>query len=95
MLDKHDMSEYILCAAISLSIRDNEPPIVIGGYRHGDCFTTAINMGYANYISQDKQGFITSTGRFVDRKEAKVIARNANQLLRDSVFENLISEDIY
>lgn len=95
MLDKHDMSEYILCAAISLPIRDNEPPIVIGGYRHGDCFATAINMGCSNYISQNKQGFITSTGRFVDRKEAKVIARNANQLLRDSVFENLISEDIY
>lgn len=95
MLNKHDITEYILCAAISLPIRDNEPPVVIGGYRHGDCFSTAINMGYSNYISQDKQGFITSTGRFVDRKEAKIIARNANQLLRESVCENLISEDIY
>ena len=95
MLDKHDMSEYILCAAISLPIRDNEPPIIIGGFRHGDCMTNAIKMGYLNYISQDEQGFLTSKGRFVDRKEAKIIAKNANQLLRDSIFENLISEDIY
>ena len=94
MLDKHDMSEYILCAAISLPIRDNEPPIIIGGYRHGDCFTTAINMGYSNYISKNKQGFITSKGRFVDRKEAKIIAKKANQLLRDSIFKDLIIEDM-
>ena len=57
--------------------------------------TNAIKMGYLNYISQDEQGFLTSKGRFVDRKEAKIIAKNANQLLRDSIFENLISEDIY
>lgn len=87
--------EYILCAAIALFIKDNEPPVIIGGYRHGECMTNAIKMGYSNYISQDEQGFLTSTGRFVDRKEAKMIAKNANQLIRDSVFENLISEDLY
>jgi len=89
------MSEYILCAAIALSVRNDEPPVIIGGFRHGECMTAAIKMGYSNYISQDEQGFLTSKGRFVDRKEAKVIAKNANQLIRDSIFENLISEDIY
>ena len=89
------MLEYILCAAIALSIKDDEPPVIIGGFRHGECMTNAIKMGYSNYISQDEQGFLTSKGRFVSRKEAKIIAKNANQFIRDSVFENLISEDIY
>lgn len=87
--------EYILCAAIALTIKDNEPPVIIGGFRHGECMTAAIKMGYPNYITQEEQGFLTSKGRFVDRKEAKIIAKNANQLIRDSIFENLISEDLY
>lgn len=89
------MLEYILCAAIALSIKDNESPIIIGGYRHGNCFDTAIKLGWAKRITQEEQGFITSIGRFVGREEAKEIARNAGQLIRESGFKQLISEDIY
>ena len=89
------MLEYILCAAIALSIKDNESPIIIGGYRHGNCFDTAIKLGWTERITQEEQGFITSTGRFVGREEAKKIARNAGQLIGESGFKQLISEDIY
>lgn len=89
------MNEYILCAAIKLSVKENEPSVIVGGYRHKDCIESAIRLGYTHYISQNEQGFITSTGRFVDRKEAKNIARTAKQLIRDSNNEKLMSEDIY
>jgi hypothetical protein len=42
------------------------------------------------------QGFVTSTGRFVDRYEAKVIARERHQLLeRASLSDELFSEDVW
>lgn len=87
--------EKILCAAIALNINDDDPPVIIGRYRHGNCFQAAVALNYGKYISQDDQGFLTTKGRFVNRAEAKIIARNANQLLRYSAFKNLISEDIY
>lgn len=88
-------NERILCAAIQIRKSKDAKPIVIGGYRHGDCFTAASRLGYTAYIDQDEQGFITSEGRFVDRKEAKQIAKQAGQLIRNSMFTHLISEDIY
>ena len=88
-------SERILCAAIQIRKSKDDEPIVIGGYRHGECFEAASKLGYMAYIDQDEQGFITSTGRFVNRKEAKMIAKQAEQLIRNSEFESLISEDIY
>ena len=87
--------ERILCAAIQIRKSKDGEPIVIGGYRHCDCFRTASKLGYMAYIDQDEQGFITSKGRFVDRKEAKQIAKQANQLIRLTDFKHLISEDIY
>ena len=88
-------SEKILCAAIQIRKNKDDEPIVIGGYRHGDCFNTVFKLGYTAYIDQEEQGFITSKGRFVNRKEAKTIAQQANQLIRNSEFKSLISEDIY
>lgn len=44
----------------------------------------------------DGQGFITSTGRFVDRKEAALIARAANQLIREPTPSYMLtSEDVW
>ncbi len=93
--EKDKDCERILCAAIQIKINKNSKPIIIGGYRHGDCFRAVSKLGYTAYIDQDEQGFITSKGRFVNRKEAKALAKQANQLIRLSDFENLISEDIY
>lgn len=47
-------------------------------------------------IPEHEQGFVTSTGRFVDRVEARRIAKEAGQLLpRASVGEDLFSEDVW
>lgn len=47
-------------------------------------------------FKQSKQGFITSTGRFVDRKEAWIIARAANQVGdRTHVKGTLFTEDLW
>lgn len=86
-------TEYILCAAIKITI--NDETIIISGYRHGDCFNIVHKLCPNKHINQDEQGFLTSSGRFVDRIEAKKIAKQANQLIRDSIFSKLISEDIY
>jgi len=44
----------------------------------------------------EKQGFITSKGRFVDRKEGLLIASTANQLIRKTQpLYLLFSEDMW
>lgn len=103
------MNEWILCAAIhyddgEINIRrtcKNYPKtgIVICGYRHPDIIgILPTNNSLRNDGKEYKctQGFITSKGRFVDREEAYLIAKKADQLLND--FEGkskLFSEDIY
>lgn len=43
-----------------------------------------------------KQGFLTSDGQFVDRRQARVIANDAKQLLpRDGGKPELYSEDVW
>lgn len=44
-------------------------------------------------IGPDEQGFVTSTGRFVDRPEAMRIARRAQQTFSDH--PHLFSEDLW
>lgn len=75
--------------------------IVIAGRRHANCYhTLELLVPGANksdkYPTRDQQGFITSTGRYVDRKEAYIIAKAAGQcsLEHDDIPE-LISEDLY
>ena len=43
----------------------------------------------------EEQGFVTSTGRFVDRAEAERIARTARQLVGDIIGGELTSEDLW
>ncbi len=78
--------------------------LVFCGWRHGDCFTTlnawasGLAGGERQRIGKEQlagrhQGFLTSNGRFVDRKEAMIIARTAEQT---SVTKSeLFSEDLY
>lgn len=103
------MNEWILCSAIhyddgEINIRrtcKNYPKtgIVICGYRHPDIIgILPTNNSLRNDGKEYKctQGFITSEGRFVNREEAYLIAKKADQLLND--FEGkskLFSEDIY
>ena len=43
----------------------------------------------------DDQGFLTSRGRFVSRKEAEEIARECGQVVGDLIGGILTSEDLY
>lgn len=93
------MKERIICAAIQIV----ETGKVFYGHRHNHCFT-AMN----DYLSwtmnrqeigkvKSVQGFVTSNGRFVDRKEALIIALENDQVLDKSQIrgDNLYSEDLY
>jgi len=42
-----------------------------------------------------EQGFITNTGRYVNREEALEIATNANQLIKEVRLSMLFSEDLW
>jgi hypothetical protein len=54
------------------------------------------SMSSLEITSKTEQGFETNLRPFVDRKEAKIIARNADQLLdRASKLNILFSEDVW
>lgn len=68
--------------------------------RHGDILATmSVVMGIdAMRVPPENQGFVTSTGRFVGRVEAKGIAWRAKQIVRHSAGEHcpeLFSEDLW
>lgn len=82
--------------------------LVFSGWRHSDCFITLnaweglLPYGERELIGKEKlagrdQGFLTSTGRYVGRKEAADIARMAGQILRPERQGtiDLFSEDLY
>ena len=97
--------EYILCAAIKrrkpikpksynyqtldTQIPDDIYSIEIGR-RHNDILA---RFG-KSHLDVTKQGFYTSYGRFVDRKEALQIAKDAGQV-EETDFNQLYSEDLY
>lgn len=60
--------------------------------RHGD----VLALPGCPFIQPDEQGFLTSTGRFVDRSEARGIAERRGQLLPDArQMKELFSEDVW
>lgn len=103
--------EYILCAAILRKeprtdihpYHDNDICKIEIGYRHHD-----ILQRFMQEVRRDQaaQGFYTSKGRFVNRKDAMIIAMNAGQVENifdseehltesDSLIKDLYSEDLY
>lgn len=85
--------EICICAAIKL-----DDGRIIRGHRHDDCIQTVLKWKEAGQDirrpSLDDQGFFTSYERFVDRKEALKLQREAgrNRCIIGSV---LTSEDLY
>lgn len=80
--------EYIVCAAIKRKTPrtlPNQPSYPINhyelGHRHFD-----IIWRYRDELDVDEQGFWTSHGRFVDRKEAALIGYRSGQLSYEKVF---------
>jgi hypothetical protein len=96
--------EFILCSAIKrikpretkCNYHNNDIHLVELGYRHHD-----ILIRFKGEVSTNlfDQGFYTSLGRFVDRKEAYKIAYDAGQLKNPEYSEDyeyrLFSEDLY
>lgn len=94
-------TEYIICSAIWYNDgikRLHQPKniqegIVYGGRRHHNCFIM-LNSAFPNYIKKNHiQGFLTNFDRFVDRKEASIIAYKSGQIKYQK--EYLTSEDLY
>lgn len=94
--------ERILCAAIwfnDKSQHEHQPKnvqsgIVVCGRRHHNVFATltALSIDRRN-IGHAVQGFVTNEDRFVDRKEAAIIAHKAGQIAAQ--INILTSEDLY
>lgn len=93
------MKIFIICAAIHLP----EMNKTYYGHRHPHCIEAkngelSWNMS-RKQIKQVKeiQGFVTNEGKFVDRKEAYLIAKESNQILDSSKTRGLelYSEDLY
>lgn len=104
MKTMHTSGDRIQCAAIWYNDNKVHPhqPVnvesgfVLCGFRHGNCIAnlTVFGMKSSSY-EKHIQGFLTNTGHFVDRKEAMIIARRANQLLTNTSSNMLFSEDLY
>ena len=111
----NNKEEYILCAALRRKVprntdsyHQNDIDLIEIGYRHHDIRN---RFGDEVSCSPKDQGFYTSKGRFVGRKEAMEIAYKANQVMSlsrifknydiDSIlngtleYNDLFSEDLY
>lgn len=88
--------EFILCSAFHYDdgeqYKEQAVNIISGfivcGRRHSDCYNIFELMCRCkdfdiNKFTKDKLGFITSTNRFVGRKEGYIIAKRENQLVHD------------
>ena len=96
----------IICAAIKIEHTDitgdkELEPIIICGYRHGNCFEIAKRL-HCN-ISKYTEGFINHKGVFLDRCEAYREAKTCGQINAhnqwyrkdNKVPDELYSEDLY
>jgi len=89
-------AERCICAAIKLPNGD-----LVKGRRHNNCISLAVELGASRGdIAGAIQGFMTTTGRFVDRKVGMEIQKASglpSKYSHDGVYrgEILFSEDLY
>lgn len=102
-------SEVCLCAAIKMPNGE-----VVRGHRHDNCFDVVRRRHHAKYrdqhdadseaarlaITRAEQGFLTSRGRFVGRREGMVLMRASglpSHYSKDGKYngDELFSEDLY
>lgn len=100
----HNLGTRIQCSAIwyhDSKEHPHQPPnietgFVLCGFRHGNCIANLTVFGKkSSSYTRHVQGFITNTGHFVDRKQAMIIAKAANQLIVKHTGDSLFSEDLY
>ncbi len=79
-----------------------ESGLVVEGHRHADIIRTMVNLlgkrtctNGEDCAGESEQGFVTNKNRFVNRVEAMKIARDANQIIAETTFPELYSEDLY
>ncbi len=65
------------------------------GFDHGECFKRLNEDNMIIVHSYIEQGFVDSDGKFVDRKQAMIIAKEAGQLRYEPSKKTLISEDLH
>lgn len=103
--------EKIICAAIwyqdlpdqHFLPKNLDHGLVVCGHRHGHCIDIVkVLSGLRTVqiapdgVGETTQGFLTDTNRFVNREDALLIAKGANQLNGRVRYGNeLYSEDIY
>ena len=103
--------EYILCAACwykDIELKkvfeecvlpyNCDRGLVFCGWRHAQCMYSMISITgkRQSEAGEEIQGFLTNKNRFVDRREALEIAKQANQLNnRTDCRVQLYSEDLY
>ena len=85
----------IVCAAIA-----NEGIIVVGVRHHDSFINRQIRESGHWDRAKEIQGFVDQYGNFLNRKDAKVVAKAANQIIKtgggyDDSCENLYSENLY
>lgn len=98
----------ILCSAVHYrngkkysSHPTNKPlGLVVCGRRHNDCFVVLkqIKDYDESLVEHDDLGFVTSDNLFLTRKEAWIVAKEANQIFgpnREDELNILTSEDLY
>ena len=85
--------EICICAAV---IAENG--IIVRGQRHGDCLYALSRMKLKQKSDVNAQGFITSTGRYVNREEGRKLQDKAEITSADKEryrYDTLFSEDLY
>jgi len=88
-----EKGERIVAAALQLDGVTHSLP---RPKRHHDVMYALDEAYWQKHMGKERSGFLTSDGRFVNRFEAKDIARHAGQLLkRASKLPELFSEDVW
>jgi hypothetical protein len=63
--------------------------------RHGDVLRKLFDFNQTVVVGADRQGFLTNTGRYVNRRDAAAIALAAGQIDKLQVTPDLYSEDLW
>jgi len=109
LFSNYKKPEYVICSAIHFKDGkkyEHQPNninsgFVVCGRRHHNCYITTYilngNESISNRMNEANgkaiQGFLTSKDRFIDRKEAAILATERNQI--EKYTNCLFSEDLY
>lgn len=87
----------IMCSAIFIRPPGERYPVIIGGFRHANCYEKAMQLGIRDAFGFNTtvEGFINDQNHFLDRYAAKEEAEACGQLKKPTNDKRLFSEDIW